>query len=411
MTAWFLGTSEALRPQYHFSPQLQSVATMRELVIRLWPAAVSPSMLANAIETQIENLGGRWPHLPFIPTILVNRARSAGAALPSRTTHRCRIALLHENDPWWIPLSVAAKAAGITKHIMKRLVDTKIVRSKLFSEVNKDGNRKKSRMVDVDHWHQLIDGLFQKAEPVENTNDLTNILRFSLNEVIRDVSNGKMSVFKCKGNALTNLWVCFNQTRTWSKRQRKPIGTLTSSEVAKLLGTYHAVVADLVDREIIKTHDKSHPTRMYINQTTVEEFNKKYILVGTLAKQHGLNSTNLAEKLSSIGVMPVPFGTLVSIYYRTEIEGVSFNMIRKIESYNTKTGRKSTVNSDKVDNPRIKKLIALVEQHGGQTRFSRKFDYSRGTLSSILLGKKLFGPLAAKRMEIRCGLEEGYLSK
>ncbi|CAN0179119.1 unnamed protein product, partial [Chrysoparadoxa australica] len=32
MTAWFLSTSEALRPHYRFSPQLQTVAAMRDLV-------------------------------------------------------------------------------------------------------------------------------------------------------------------------------------------------------------------------------------------------------------------------------------------------------------------------------------------------------------------------------------------
>ncbi len=57
---------------------------MRKRVIQLWPAARNTASLSNAIETQIEDLQHRWPHLPFISTILVNRAKLAGANLPNR---------------------------------------------------------------------------------------------------------------------------------------------------------------------------------------------------------------------------------------------------------------------------------------------------------------------------------------
>jgi hypothetical protein len=411
MTAWYLSTSEALRPHFRFSPQLQTVADMRSLVIRLWPAATSTAMLTNAIETQIETLIERWPYLPSIPTMLVERAKKAGATLPRRDMVEQHIELLQAQDPWWVPLSAAAEAAGISDHIMKRLVDAKLVRSKLFSEIGEDGSRYKYRMVNLDHWHQLITGLFRKAEHVETGAKLTQILRLSLDEVIRDVNRGKMSVFVCEGNTLADLMVRFKETREFSRKQQRPAGTLTSAEVCRLLGTYHAVVADLVEREIIKTHHKSHWNRLLIDQASALAFNEEYILVGTLAKQHGLNGTNLAEKLVSVGVSPAPIEALVTIYRRVDVVDVDFDSVRTIEVYQTKTGRKPTVRNDQVDEPRLKKLIELMERHDGLTRFCRKFDYSMGTLSSILHGKKTLGTLAAKRMEKRCGLSEGYFSE
>lgn len=412
MTAWYLSTSKTLRPHFRFSPQLKTVTDMRELVIRLWPATISSSRLADALETQIEQLAARWPHLPAIPNMMADRARSAGAALPQRKgTIKNRIDLLDAQDPWWVPLSAAAEAAGISDHIMKRLVDAKIVRSKLFSELDKDGSRHKFRMVGLDHWHQVISSLLQKAEHSENCTNYTKALLFPLDEVIRDVGRGKMSVFKCEGNALADLRVRFNETQTWSRKQDKPAGTLTATEVCALLGTYHAVVADLVDRAILTTHRQSHSHRLLIDKGTALAFNEEYILVGTLAKEQGLNSTNLAEKLSNLGVNPAPIEALVSIYHRADIAGVAFETVRTMEIYRTKAGRKSMVRPEQAEDPRLKKLIRLVDQHDGLTGFCREFDYSPGALSLILRGKKSFGPLAAKRMEQRCGLTEGYLSE
>ena len=142
---------------------------------------------------------------------------------------------------------------------------------------------------------------------------------------------------------------------------------------------------------------------------SIESFDKEFILIGTLAKQHGLNSTNLAEKLATHNVRPISSDALVSIYRRVDINGIDINAINDIEHYETKTGRKSKVDPSKVENPRVKKLIGLVTQYGGLMNFCRKFGYSPGTLSLVLREKKTFGSLAARRMEIRCKLKPGTL--
>ncbi|MEW8332000.1 MAG: TniQ family protein, partial [Candidatus Thiodiazotropha sp.] len=410
MTAWYLSTSEALRPHYRFSPQLRTVDEMRKRVIQLWPAASQPEHLSDAIASQIENLRYRWPHLPFVSTMLVNRTLEAGATLPGQNFPGKRIQLLRDDDPWWVPQTVAAKAAGISDHIIQRLVDKKQVRSRLFSNISGDGKRHKFRMVDLNNWHTLIEELYSNAIQIEDKTGLSNILMFRLHEVVRDVRAGKMSIFAAEGDALPDLMVCFNESRTSARRRYKPSDTMISAEAVELLGTYHAVVADLVKRGILKALRKPNNHRILIDVESVNNFHKEYILVGTLAKQYGVNNTNLAEKLASLGIMPAPFEALVSIYRRIDIKGIDLETVKSLTSYATMTGRKSTVDPSKANNPRVKKLIELVAQHGGQSNFCRKFGGSPGTLSLILREKKAFGPLAAKRMEERCGLELGQLN-
>ncbi|WP_444917926.1 TniQ family protein [Microbulbifer sp. JMSA003] len=411
MTAWYLSTSEALRPHYRFSPQLRTIDEMRTHVIQLWPAANEPTHLASAIETQKEYLSDRWPHLPLISNMLVSRALTAGATLPNKELTKKKINLLRDNDPWWVPQSVAATAAGISDHIIQQIIDKKIIKSRLFSDVGVNSKRHKFRMVDLHSWHTLIEELYSKAIRVEDQKGLSSILMFPLHEVIRGVCTGKMSIFSTESNALSDLMVKFNETKTSVRRKRKPSDTMTSAEAAKILGTYHAVIADFVARGILKIHPNSNKRRLLIRKVSVIDFHKQYILVGTIAKKYDINCTNLAEKLASLGITPAPFNALVTIYQRTDIEHIDIKAVKNLESYTTLAGRKSTVDTKRIDNPAVKKLIELVENHGGSSSFCRKFGYSPGTLSLIMRGKKSFGVLAAQRMEKRCGLEKGHFNQ
>lgn len=292
---------------------------------------------------------------------------------------------------------------------MQSLVDKKGVRSKLFTDVGEDGNRHKFRMVDLNHWHETIEQLHRRAIPVQCSVGLTNILTMPLHEAILDIQGGRMSVFRGESGTLPSLMVCYKETRTFSLRQQKPAGTLSSGEACTLLSTYHAVVANLVDNGILKAHHKSHHRRLLVDEESVTAFNRAFILVGALAKRLGLNSANLAEKLASLGIERAPFSALVTVYRREDVQDLDLAAVSSMQSYKTKVGRKSTVDSVGTTHPRDKKLIELVRRHGGAAAFIRKFGGSSGTLSQMMLGKKSFGPLAARRMEIRCGLEAGTL--
>lgn len=410
MTAWLLSTSESLRAHHRFSPQLASVAEIRARVIHLWPAAQSATALANAIESQIEELQNRWPRFPRIALLLLNRAREMGARLPPRDFVESPISLLSDDDPWWVPQDVAATAVGITGHIMKPLVDKRIIRSKLFTDIGQDKHRHKFRMVDLAHLHDIIDGIYAAAGPATDTSGLVPILSLPLHEVIRDMNKGRLTAYTCEGRELSKLMVRYNETATFTRRTARPPGTMTAEEVAQHLTTYHAVVSDLARRKILKLHSKSQSQRLLFDRSAVEAFHNQYVLVGNLAKDLKQNQTNLAEKLASLGILPAPLEAIVTIYRRSDTEGVSSTMISNLKEYQTKAGRKSTVDAADTECSRTKRLIQLVAEHGGGSAFSRKIGCSSGTLSMVMREKKPFSRAFQKRIEKEIPLPADWFS-
>jgi hypothetical protein len=410
MTAWHLSTSEALRPHHRFSPQKRSVAEMRQVVIRIWAAASSAVRLGYAIETQTEDLSKKWPRLSGLPRMLVDRARERGALIPPHDIIDVRIPLLDVNDPWMVPVAVAAQAAGVSDHIMNKLVKQRAVRSRLWTEVDQDNTSHQFRLVDLNHLDKVIDSLFKQAKPAEEGRNLSGILMFPLHEVIRDVRSGRMAVFKTGGPCVSDLMVAFRETRTMKRRSAKPVGTMTSSEVAKQLGTYHAVVADLAAKKILRLHPDSTRTRLLVDEKSAAAFHCRYILVGSLAAQIGHNPTNLADKLAEIGVRPEPIDSLTSVFLRSSLDEVDLDELADLDGYSTAAGRPSTVDPASIKNPAVKMLLTLIAMERTPGKFSRKAGISNGNLSMILHEKKGFGRLAARRMEDRLGLTRGALS-
>lgn len=408
MFAWHLSTSESLRRHCRFSPQLRTVDEMRNLLTTIWPAAQSEATLSSAIGTQLNELSRRWPRFSCARSVLVERAINSGGVAPPPHDAPKKIPLLRNDDPWWVPMEIAAGLVDLSTYVMKPIVDQTIVRSKLFSVSDENGGGNKFRLVDLDHWHAIVDELLAGSIPSGDTIGTVSILSLPLHEVIRDFRKGALSIFHAQKMSLCDLHVKYKDTSSSMRRSRKPDDTMTVLEVSELIGGYHAVVADLVKKGILKTHRRSSIRRLLITRLSVEKFHRDYVLVGALAKARGINPTNLAEKLQSLGIEPAPMNAPATIYYRSDIEGVLWEALSAIKGYKTGTGRKSTVDVEKVDNPRVKKLIALVNRHGGASEFIRKFGGSQGTLSLQLREQKSFGPLAARRVEEKCGLPEGY---
>lgn len=74
------------------------------------------------------------------------------------------------------------------------------------------------------------------------------------------------------------------------------------------------------------------------------EFDEKYVLVGTYAKELNVNSTNLAEKLQSMQILPIGGpkidGLKTTIFQRSNLKNITTETIINIKKYKTKTGRK-----------------------------------------------------------------------
>lgn len=411
MTAWLLSTPETLRPHHRFSPQLKPVSVIRPIVDRIWHAAKDTESLANALNAQMAEMTQRWRRLPSASTLMNRRLVELNADLPSPGTGTGQRDGLSSKESWMVPLQAAAVASGLSEFIIRGLADAGCIRSELFSEVGNDRRRHRFRMIDLDSLNEVIEELFQVATTVQGQTGLAPILMTPLHEVITGSRAGKISIFKGNGDAVADLKVRFNQTSTYARRAEKPADALTAQETAELLGTYHAVVANLSELGFIKRHPAGTSRRLLIDKGSVHAFNKKYVAVGTLAERYNINPTNLAEKLLSFGIQREPWSTLVAIYQRSALSSVNMDEVINRQTYETRTGRKSTVDISSVRDPRIVRLIQLVDAHGGATNFTRKYGGSIGNLSLILRERKTFGDLAARRMAARVGLPVNYFDQ
>lgn len=409
MTAWFFSTSEALRPHHRFSPQLRPIAEMRELISRIAAAARDAQSLANAIETQRASLTCAWPHFESVANLTAVRATKLGAVLPLGGIADEGASLRTPDDPWLVPIHVAAEAAKVSPFVLRGLVRADLVPAKLFSVIDDSGKQHKFRMVSLSDLHRFIAGLFEHAIPVEDARRLTSIRVLHAPEVIPDILRGRMSAFRGAENTLGDLMVAYKDSERYTRSLSHSDDAVLARNACSLLGTYHAVVADLAAAGWLTLHRESTQQRLVLSKESVEAFDREFIVVGALANQLGLNPTNLADKLVEVGINPEPMGTLVNVYRRSAIAEADLKAVRDVQSYASRAGRKSTVAWDKVESPRVKRLIELVATHHDATTFARRFRVSDGNLSLIMRGRKPFGRLAARRMEARCGLPEGWL--
>ena len=103
--------------------------------------------------------------------------------------------------------------------------------------------------------------------------------------------------------------------------------------------------------------------RKVILKQDLIDFDTQYVLVGTFAREFGVNSTNLAEKLRSIGIEPIAGrsidGLLTTLYRRSDLENISKEMINGIKIYKTNTGRKP--NGSRTQAQNVKTTVSVPE--------------------------------------------------
>lgn len=84
--------------------------------------------------------------------------------------------------------------------------------------------------------------------------------------------------------------------------------------------------------------------KMMVSLDDANAFDQQFALVGTLAREWGVNATNLAEKLKSLNIKaiggPGIDRVLTSLFKRAEVAGVNAETLRAITQYPTRTGRK-----------------------------------------------------------------------
>jgi hypothetical protein len=405
MLAWMITNPNALRAHYKMSPQLRDVCEMREIVTRLWPCCVSSEVFNLSLASYRATLSHHWKFLPELSETFNQRFQKLDFnQLPSDVqTFGSTFKLV--NTDWWVPITEAAKSAGISTFILKKLISHKLINSKQLREEGTDNKQHRFILVDLSSLNTLITKLYEVSEITESTHELTSIQHYPIDEIIENCLSKKLKIYRTDtANTLSQLFVKNSDTEKARRKQTRPDDSLTAKESAKLLNTYHAVIADLVQHEILSTHLRSTNRRLLIEKQSVVDFNQKYVLIGALAAKYAINATNLAEKLNHLGIDAIDKQTLVKFFHRADVSKLTKDDLLNISSYQTNTGRKPTFDEKNISCPKVIKLLHLVTKHGGLSEFSRKFDVSIGNLSMILREKKSFGSLAARRMEKRLGL-------
>ena len=414
MVALYLSSSSSLRARHRYSPQLMSADNMRKVVNRIWQVAFNSKKLSNYNSSMRKQLQSQWPFLPNANILFEDKLQQFGIKIVDNYESSDSTTLIDTTDPWEIPSALAAKAAGISGFILRRLVRAGMIRFKLFSDNRQDSLFGATRLISLFDLHVLLAEIHSLSIPKDQSNGavLVPLLNYDIAQSIQRIRNNKLSLYSDGSNTLQGLYIQYNETLTFEKRQLKPLGTISSGDATKFLNTYHAVIADLIQRSAIHLSPESTRRRHLIIKTSVEDFNKNYILIGAMAKQHHLNATNLCEKLAEMNVYPVSGpkidGALVAIFSRDEISEIDFTKIKEMEHYSTQTGRKSTVNINEIQDPRIKKLILLVQKARSATLFAKQAKMSMGNLSMIMRGKKTFGKRAASNLAIRLDLDPDW---
>lgn len=409
MLAWMITNPNALRAHYKMSPQLRTVCEMREIVTRLWPYCVSSEVFNLSLASYRATLFHHWHFLPELIETFNQRFRNLDFNQFPSDVQTCGSTFKLVNTDWWVPITETAKSAGISTFILKKLISHKLINSKLLREKGPDEKQHKFTLVELSSLNELIAKLYEHAEITESTYGLTNIQHYPINEIVKNCLSNKIKLYRTTtGKSLTELYVKNSDTEKARRKQARPDDSLTAKESAKLLNTYHAVIADLVQQEMLSTHQRSTTRRLLIEKQSVVDFNEKYVLIGALAAQYAINATNLAEKLNNLGINAIDKQTLVKIFHRADVSNLTKDDLLNISSYQTNTGRKSTFDEKNISCPKVIKLLHLVNKHGGLSEFTRKFDLSIGNISMILREKKSFGSLAARRMEKRLGLSNKW---
>lgn len=118
---------------------------------------------------------------------------------------------------------------------------------------------------------------------------------------------------------------------------------LTVTQVAAQLGSYSDVVRRLAK---LKFFDISSMGSLgiRISKESLNKFVEKYVLVGTLAKQYGYNTTTLAARLAALGVNPVSGpkidGNLITVFLKSDTKNLTPEILAASKKVISSSGRK-----------------------------------------------------------------------
>ncbi|MFC7422118.1 TniQ family protein [Iodobacter arcticus] len=177
--------------------------------------------------------------------------------------------------------------------------------------------------------------------------------------------------------------------------------SLNVGQASAILGIHQEILRSFVKKGwlIGESHVVDGSRRLLIHAERLEQFQAEFVTAGELGRSIQTNITNYAEKLRSIGVIPIAGpaidGSLVYLFRRADLVGVDLLSLRNLAHYETRAGRKKA-------NSEVKKSGILLTEAAIQLRISPQ-------QTSSLIRKGILIREAGLSREIRV-TEESLLS-
>lgn len=419
MAATYLSSSCSFRTRHRYTLHRLLVAEMDAHLERIWPWAMSEAALSLTMARQERAFRNRWAFLPGASGLMRDRLlQLTGTHIPSSIDDGQAFDW-DVNDAWELPTSWAARAAGVSATNLVKLVDRGLIPARMVSAAEGNKNFGTTRMISLDAINQFVAKAHTRAAPKIDADSsmggLTPIIRLGIDDILVRAIHDEIPLYFSSPPGLSSLFAPYSWSTSGRKRAYRPKDTLTIKEARSTLGTSRYVIDRLLDLGYLTHANESLGIRKLITRESARRFDKSFIAVDALAKQWAVNSTNLGEKLGTLGIRRVPGPSIedggVTMYRRSDLAGISAQDIRNITRYKAKTGRKWVVRIAGGASPRLRKLVSLCQAAGSPTEFAKQSSISTGYISSLMTGHKPFGDLAARNLEKRLGRPEGWLDR
>ena len=143
--------------------------------------------------------------------------------------------------------------------------------------------------------------------------------------------------------SISQYLVALSSTQPTTTQTSMPTGFMSVTEAAELLGIYPDAIRRVIKAGLL-SFQKGKGTQILLQASDVERFRKRYVFVKELAEKWNANSTNLAERLMAVGLVPISGPTidrgLVYLFNRKEITAQVKQSVMSLDGYQTRAGRK-----------------------------------------------------------------------
>lgn len=330
---------------YQFHRFSGSVISDHELSSIAINAFDSQNILQEHIGLHIKKTAGIHPRLMLIPFLQYNH--NGKDEIAKNILHS--VCTVDSSRPPPIEqlslgLKEASIALGISMHLTRNLISSGII-----SAEKKTNNS--CWKIQFSSINVLLFTLNQASKEKDENSPIDKVIeqkdKSSFARIIKEVISGKRESFGFDiSRGIGSLLVGSKKTRP--KDNNKLMSNyVTISQLADLCGVHYENIRFTIKSGFIKSSVKSGG-RILIPNKEAKQFRDTYDFAGAFARKQEMNPRNIAEKLMAYGLQPVSGpsidGGLTYLFRKYELQALDISVLKEMNNYPTKTGRKRADN-------------------------------------------------------------------